>query len=83
MLKLPRPDEGIDILAETYDGDLWAIQCKFRSNSATALTRTELSTFIALASVAKISQRVIAHTSAKPIRKRALMGNIVEIGLER
>ena len=82
-IKLPRPDEGIDILAETYDGDLWAIQTKFRSNSGSTLTRQKLSTFVALASVAGISRLVVAHTSARPIRKRALMGNIVEIGLER
>jgi predicted helicase len=78
-LGLPATDEGIDILAETHHGDLWSIQCKFRSNPARAVTRRELGTFVALASVAGLSQRVVAHTSSKPIRKRALMGKTVEI----
>ncbi|WP_210250098.1 restriction endonuclease, partial [Microvirga aerophila] len=82
-LGLPATDEGIDILAETFQGELWAIQCKFHSNPDRAVTRQELGTFVALASVAGLSQRVVAHTSSKPIRKRALMGETVEIGLDR
>lgn len=82
-LGLPATDEGIDILAETHQGDLWAIQCKFHGNPDRAVTRQELGTFVALASVAGLSQRVVAHTSSKPIRKRALMGETVEIGLDR
>ncbi len=81
-LKLPRPDEGIDLLAETHEGNLWAVQCKFRSKTDPALTRRQLSTFVALASVAGISKLVVAHTSSRPIRKRSLMGDMVEIGLE-
>jgi superfamily II DNA or RNA helicase len=82
-LGLPATDEGIDILAETHQGDLWAIRCKYHSNPDRAVTRQELGTFVALASVAGLSQRVVAHTSSKPIRKRALMGDTVEIGLDR
>src|SRR5919112_4169934 len=82
-LGLPATDEGIDILAETYQGDLWAVQCKFHSNPDRAVTRQELGTFVSLASVAGLSQRVVAHTSSKPIRKRALLGETVEIGLDR
>jgi superfamily II DNA or RNA helicase len=81
-LGLPATDEGIDLLAETRQGELWAIQCKFHSNPDRAVTRQELGTFVALASVAGLSQRVVAHTSSKPIRKRSLMGDTVEIGLE-
>jgi superfamily II DNA or RNA helicase len=81
-LGLPATDEGIDILAETHQGELWAIQCKFHSNPDRAVTRQELGTFVALASVAGLSQRVVAHTSSRPIRKRALMGETVEIGLD-
>jgi predicted helicase len=82
-LGLPATDEGIDLLAETFQGDLWAIQCKFHSNPDRAVTRQELGTFVALASVAGLSQRIVAHTSSKPIRKRALMGDTIEIGLDR
>ena len=31
-LSLPNPDEGIDLIAETYDGDFWAVQSKYRSD---------------------------------------------------
>ena len=48
-LNLPGPDEGIDLIAETKDGGLWAIQCKYRDNENTSLTRKELSTFTDLA----------------------------------
>src|SRR5688572_22054770 len=38
-LKLPAVDEGIDILAETVEGDLWAVQCKFLSDPDRPPTR--------------------------------------------
>lgn len=44
-LNLPSPDEGIDLIAETKDGKFWAIQCKYRDDENTSLTRKELSTF--------------------------------------
>ena len=31
-LNLPNTDEGIDLIAETFDKEYWAIQCKFRSD---------------------------------------------------
>ena len=39
---LPRTDEGIDLVAETFDGELWAIQCKFRTDTRQSLTVTDL-----------------------------------------
>lgn len=47
-LKLPGPDEGIDFVAESTIGEFWAIQAKFRSDGAGALTHRELSTFVSL-----------------------------------
>ena len=44
-LNLPSPDEGIDLIAETKDGKYWAIQCKYREDENTSLSRRELSTF--------------------------------------
>ncbi|MBI4698243.1 MAG: DEAD/DEAH box helicase family protein, partial [Nitrospirae bacterium] len=44
-LNLPGPDEGIDLIAETKDGGFWAVQCKYRDNESTSLSRKELSTF--------------------------------------
>jgi predicted helicase len=44
-LNLPGPDEGIDLIAETKYGKYWAIQCKYRDDENTSLSRRELSTF--------------------------------------
>jgi superfamily II DNA or RNA helicase len=85
-LDLPDTDEGIDLIAETRDGEFWAIQCKFRKDTSKALTRGELSTFTSLAFVSckdKFTLAVVAHTCAHPVKKQKLMGNTVEIGLER
>ena len=49
MLNLPGSDEGIDLLAQTKDGEYWAIQCKYREDESHSLTRKELSTFTDLA----------------------------------
>ena len=44
-LNLPGPDEGIDLIAETKYGKYWAVQCKYRDDQNTSLSRKELSTF--------------------------------------
>ena len=81
-LHLPEQDRGIDQIAETYGGEFWAIQAKFRSNTDGALTYKELSTFSTLAFVKcrGISHGLVSHTSTLPIRKRGLLGNIAELG---
>jgi len=43
-VNLPTTDEGIDIVAETFDREYWAIQCKFKGQNQTP-TYKELSTF--------------------------------------
>ena len=48
-LKLPKDDEGIDLIAETKEGTYWAIQCKYKSDETTSVTLKELSTFTSLA----------------------------------
>ena len=48
-LNLPGSDEGIDLLAQTKEGEYWAIQCKYREDESHSLTRKELSTFTDLA----------------------------------
>jgi hypothetical protein len=50
-LRLPQLDEGIDLVAETYEGTFWAIQSKFRSERDGTLTRKDLDTFTSLAFV--------------------------------
>jgi superfamily II DNA or RNA helicase len=44
-LNLPPQDEGIDLLAQTKEGEYWAIQCKYKTDETKSLTRKELSTF--------------------------------------
>jgi superfamily II DNA or RNA helicase len=84
-LNLPAPDEGIDLIARTRRGAYWAVQCKFRSQRDNRLTRRELGTFTSLAfnTCSAIALAVVAHTSTKPVSKRHLMRNTVEIGLDR
>ena len=49
MLKLPDDDQGIDLIAETNTGEYWAIQCKYREDTARPLPWREISTFTGLA----------------------------------
>ena len=48
-LKLPNDDQGIDLIAETNTGEYWAIQCKYREDTARPLPWREISTFTGLA----------------------------------
>jgi predicted helicase len=84
-LNLPAPDEGIDLIARTRRGDYWAIQSKFRSQRDKPLNRRELGTFTSLVfnTCNNIALAVVAHTSIRPVSKRHLMRNTVEIGLDR
>jgi predicted helicase len=43
-LKLPYTDEGIDLIARTFDGKYWAIQCKYH-NDVNRFVSTKLSLF--------------------------------------
>ena len=86
QLSLPGPrDEGIDLIARTRQGKYWAIQAKFRSERDKPLSRRALGTFTSLAfnTCINISLAVVAHTATKPVSKRHLMRNTVEIGLDR
>src|SRR6516165_8711309 len=85
QLNLPGSDEGIDLIARTRGGEFWAIQSKFRSQQDKPLTRRELSTFTSLVfnTCSNIALAVVAHTAFKPVSKRHLMRNTVEIGLDR
>ncbi|HEY3855608.1 MAG TPA: DEAD/DEAH box helicase family protein [Verrucomicrobiae bacterium] len=48
-LKLPDTDQGIDLVAETNDGEFWAVQCKYRQETDHSLTWREVATFTGLA----------------------------------
>ena len=48
-IKLPATDQGLDLVAETHEGNFWAIQCKYRQETDHSLTWREISTFTGLA----------------------------------
>ena len=73
-LNLPNCDEGIDLIAETKEGNFWAIQSKYRGNENHSLNRKELSTFTDLTfNVCKnISHALICTNSLKLSHKFSL-----------
>ncbi len=78
-LNLPNTDEGIDLIAETFDGEYWAIQCKFRSdNTETLKVKGDLSTFNNLAfTVCKnISHGIVCATVNRPPKKIKLLNSV-------
>jgi superfamily II DNA or RNA helicase len=88
-LNLSFPDEGIDLIAQTTNGEYWPIQAKYESNTEGAKQKSNLTTF-ANASFnygENMHLGLVAHTKSKPIRKRKLLesekkGNkIIELGL--
>jgi superfamily II DNA or RNA helicase len=48
-LNLPSPDLGIDLLAETAEGEFWAIQCKYHSDQGRSLKLDEVEGCMSLA----------------------------------
>jgi len=83
-LNLPKTDEGIDLIAETFSGEYWAIQCKFKGQNQ-APTYKELSTFMHLSHnhCNNISMALLVHTGERGVRKKSLLGNkYSELGLE-
>ena len=75
-LKLPNTDEGIDLIAETFDNEYWAIQCKYRSDKTETLkVKGDLATFNNLAfTVCKnISHGLVAATVNRPPQKKQLL----------
>ena len=80
-LNLPNEDEGIDLIAETYDKRYWAIQAKYRSDPGETLTlggSGGLATFNSLAfSYCKnISHGLICTTVDKPPKKIRLLKSV-------
>jgi superfamily II DNA or RNA helicase len=47
-LNLPLNDQGIDLIAETNEGEFWAIQCKYLQDEDQRLSHRNISTFISL-----------------------------------
>ncbi len=80
-LNLPDEDEGIDLIAETFDKRYWAIQAKYRSNSKETLTLSGsggLATFNSLAFnyCKNISHGLVCTTVEKPPKKIKLLKSV-------
>ncbi|MGA1722013.1 MAG: DEAD/DEAH box helicase family protein, partial [bacterium] len=80
----PDQDFGIDFFARTHQDQLWSIQAKFRSDTDSALTYKELSTFKTLSDNSEnIDFCLVVHTSTKPIKNLHLLGvNLSTIGID-
>lgn len=48
-IELPPIDQGIDLIAVTRDGEYWAVQAKYRTDTSSALSWPEVATFAGLA----------------------------------
>ena len=44
-LRIPSNDQGIDLVAQSVNGQYWAIQCKFLEDEARSITHRAISTF--------------------------------------
>ena len=78
-LRLPDTDEGIDIIAETFDKKYYAIQCKYRSDPNETLTiKGDLATFSNLSFnyCKNISHAIVCATVNKPPKKVKLIKNV-------
>ncbi|CAN1593123.1 SF2_C_EcoAI-like domain containing protein [Candidatus Pelagibacterales bacterium] len=84
-LNLPNTDEGIDLIAETFDSKYWAIQSKYRSDPKDTLTvKGDLATFANLAfnNCKNISLGLVMTTADKPPLKTKLLKGVSFVTLE-
>ena len=84
-LNLPSTDEGIDLIAETFDGKYWAIQSKYRSDPKDTLTvKGDLATFANLAfnNCKNISLGLVMTTAERPPLKTKLLKGVSFVTLE-
>ena len=78
-LNLPDNDEGIDIIAETFDKEYWAVQCKYRSETGETLRiKGDLATFnnLTFNYCKNISHGIICSTSDRPPKKNKYLKNV-------
>ena len=78
------PDAGIDIVAETRDGSLWAIQTKAYAVEAT-VTKASVDSFLSESNRAVFTHRLLVATTDRiaPNALRAIHGQEKTIGLVR
>jgi len=69
-LGIPPQDQGIDLIAQTHEGEFWSIQCKYHGDNKRKISHREVSTFLSLSfSVAKGIQHAIVCTTADDYAK--------------
>jgi predicted helicase len=83
-LNLPNVDEGIDLIAEAYNGNYCSIQCKFKGANESP-TRKDIATFLDLSRnhCKNITEQILVHTGTNGIKKTALLpDSFTQIGLD-
>jgi predicted helicase len=83
-LNLPNVDEGIDLIAESYNGSYCSIQCKFKGANESP-TRKDIATFLDLSRnhCKNITEQILVHTGTNGIKKTALLpDSFTQIGLD-
>ena len=72
-LDLQKPEIGVDLIAESTDGNLWAIQCKYHDDIRKNISYDEVSTFFGVTerevTYNKIRHRIIS-SSALDVSKK-------------
>lgn len=83
-LNLPNVDEGIDLIAESYNGSYCSIQCKYKGANESP-TRKDIATFLDLSRnhCKNITEQILVHTGTNGIKKTKLLpDSFTQIGLD-
>ena len=72
-LDLQKPEVGVDLIAESNDGNLWAIQCKYHEDINKNVSYDEVSTFFGITereiTYSKIRHRIISSSALEVSKK--------------
>ena len=72
-LDLKKPEIGVDLVAESNDGNLWAIQCKYHEDIHKNVSYEEVSTFFGVTEREKtfknLNHRIISSTALDVSKK--------------
>lgn len=76
-------DKGIDLIAETYDGKIWAIQAKAYTGENTYITKEDVDKFLSESSRTIISFRLLIATTNNlgPNAREVIKGQEKPVGL--
>lgn len=77
-INIPDKDKGIDMIWENIEGELYAVQCKFRTDTEDTIPWKELSTFAGLTYLADNVKGGIFMTNQDSICKELLNSDKVE-----